>query len=300
MIEFISFLILSCNAEARPASASILELASKGHNIGNALVVDKTKRTISVWTNRNGTIESVLTADVDIGKGSGEKLKRGDLKTPEGIYFFTDKKVPPNIDVKVYGDLAFTTNYPNYFDLLWSKTGDGIWLHAIPENVSLSRGSKGCVVVRNETIKKLQSFISIKHTPLIILDEEKIDFQIQGEVKDLELVDNFLSQWQQSWIKQNMTDYLSKYSSRFYSNGMDLKRWAEYKRKLAKRNVNTSIIQSGFTKLKYDDYYVVIFSQAFTSEAYSDKGEKVLYLSMEAGGLKIVSEEFLKEDNVDI
>jgi len=70
------------------------------------------------------------------------------------------------LDPYKYGVHAFTTDYPNIFDLRKGKTGFGIWLHAIDESQTLERGSQGCVVVRNDTIKKLAQILRLEKHPL--------------------------------------------------------------------------------------------------------------------------------------
>ena len=51
-------------------------------------IADKTARTMSIWQNENHHTELVAAYPFDMGKKSGDKTILGDLKTPEGIYFF--------------------------------------------------------------------------------------------------------------------------------------------------------------------------------------------------------------------
>jgi hypothetical protein len=136
-----------------------------------ALVVDKSKKKIHVIDNTSGTPTVIESYDSDLGKMSGDKAATGDGRTPEGIYFLQKSLEGPGLDSYKYGVRAFTTDYPNIFDLRKGKTGYGIWLHAIDEKQTLERGSQGCVVVRNETIKKLAPNIVLRETPLMIFDK---------------------------------------------------------------------------------------------------------------------------------
>ena len=65
---------------------------------------------------------------IAIGKIRGNKEKRGDNKTPEGIYL-SQPHITKNLYRGKYGDLAIPINYPNPYDLHMKKTGYGIWLH---------------------------------------------------------------------------------------------------------------------------------------------------------------------------
>ena len=39
-----------------------------------------------------------------------------------------ERKLSKGLNYKLYGDLAFTLNYPNPIDRLKGKTGRGIWI----------------------------------------------------------------------------------------------------------------------------------------------------------------------------
>ena len=135
-----------------------------------AFLVDKHARTLSVWQSFEDSVKLVGAWPTDIGERDGDKLIQGDRRTPEGIYFFQTTMDGRKVDYSQYGARIFTLDYPNYFDRLEKKTGTGIWFHAIPETKSLLRGSRGCVVVRNEVIQDLSKFIDLKRTPMLIVN----------------------------------------------------------------------------------------------------------------------------------
>ena len=288
------FILLLLTGNANADSSAIIELTSNSHRPGTALIVSKAERKLKVWTLENNIPKLAFTTDVDIGKGSGVKIKRGDMKTPEGVYFLIGEKMPPEIPANIYGDLAFITNYPNYFDRLQGKTGNGIWLHAVPDPVPLTRGSKGCVVVKNNVIKKLQSYIKLGHTALVILDNEnEITERQRLELK--KKVRSFVGAWKNAWETQDIEKFLGFYSSKFKGYGMNLNQWAEYKKKIATQNKGAHIEQRDFNILQFNNQFVVLFSQLFESPSFKDEGDKILYLGMDGQELKIQSEEFLKE-----
>ena len=293
LITLLVGIIFSYEVKAGPES--IIQLSASEHRQGSAFVVNKLERKLEVWTIEDNKLKLLVSTDVDIGKGQGIKLKRGDLKTPEGVYFLVGKKTPPEIPFSTYGDIAFTTNYPNYFDVLENKTGDGIWLHAVPDTMTLTRGSKGCVVVSNKSIKDLEKFVKLKHTSLIISDVQKSIPESERIVLK-EKIEKFIEQWRLSWESQNINKYLNFYSEKFKGNKMNLKQWAIFKKSLSEKNKNTKIVLKDFNILRFRNQFVVLLSQSFKSDAFSDEGDKILYLSEENNDLKIISEEFLKEN----
>ena len=149
--------------------SSLIHLGNGAYFSDYGLVVNKKARVLTVWKNENGKIQKIKEYPSDIGKNAGVKVARDDAKTPEGIYFFQKMIEGRALDSSQYGKRAFTTNYPNLFDLREGKTGAGIWLHAIPETKTLQRGSRGCVVVRNESILDVSPFIQLHTTPFVIL-----------------------------------------------------------------------------------------------------------------------------------
>src|SRR6202007_3302026 len=102
-----------------------------------------------------------------------------------------------------YGSVAFTTNYPNFFDKYDNKTGSGIWLHSVPDKVPLTRGSRGCVVLRNNDIKKIESAITLKKTFLVI-DNQIVWVPKEDHTKERDLAVAWLETWRTQWEKQDI------------------------------------------------------------------------------------------------
>ncbi|NJL26344.1 MAG: L,D-transpeptidase family protein, partial [Calothrix sp. SM1_5_4] len=145
--------------------SALLSLSSE-HGVFSqyAFLVDKDARTVTVWQNAADKPKLIGAWPTDIGRRNGDKLVQGDHRTPEGVYFFQTAMDGRKVDFSQYGARIFTLDYPNYFDRLEKKGGNGIWFHAIPDSKSLLRGSRGCVVVRNKVIEELAKYIDLKRT----------------------------------------------------------------------------------------------------------------------------------------
>jgi len=61
--------------------------------------------------------------DVSFGQGKGRKRRRGDLKTPQGMYFITSKKKGEfgGEYGAFYGGHWIKVNYPNRYDAAWGR-----------------------------------------------------------------------------------------------------------------------------------------------------------------------------------
>ncbi|GAB1410952.1 hypothetical protein MASR1M90_21060 [Desulfovibrionales bacterium] len=103
------------------------------------------------------------------GQRDGDKLRRGDLKTPEGIYFI-EEKISSGLDFTLYGNTAFPLNYPNPIDRIRGKTGSGIWVHGrgTPLDPKLTRG---CVAMPNPVVDTLDQHITLHQTPVLIAQQ---------------------------------------------------------------------------------------------------------------------------------
>lgn len=254
-----------------------------------AFLADKATRTLSIWKFTSNGPEFVEAHPMDLGKNNGDKFVLGDKKTPEGIYFFERIYEKSMLDYNVYGSRAFVMDYPNFFDRMDKKTGSGIWLHAIPESQSLLRGSRGCVVVRDEIIQHVGKYISLQKTPIIVID--KAEYKPLAEYKKLssEWL-TWLHDWQKSWESKNVDSYLTRYHSEFNSQGMDKAGWERFKKDLNQKYEYIKVKLHEPLVFVHNNEAIIRFLQSYESDQNSDFGEKYLYLKKEKGAFKIVGE----------
>ena len=256
----------------------ILNLSSDVRVATNALLADKSKRQLSLIDSESlykGGAKELY--NIDIGKNNGDKKKKDDSRTPEGIYRLLERKTPPEIPFETYGSVAFTTNYPNYFDKYENKTGGGIWLHSVPDKIPLTRGSRGCVVLRNDDIKKIESAILLNKTFLII--DSQIDWVSSEEhVKEKNFALNWFNHWRTQWQEQDLENYINNYSDEFSSPPYNKKTWLAHKQKLKERYsyVKVNAFEPNIIQLK--NQYVIQFVQDYESDGHKDIGVKTLYV----------------------
>lgn len=275
----------------------ILNLSSDTRVATNALLADKSKRQLSLIDSESlskGGAKELY--NIDIGKNNGDKKKKDDSRTPEGIYRLLERKTPPEIPFELYGSVAFTTNYPNYFDKYENKTGGGIWLHSVPDKIPLTRGSRGCVVLRNDDIKKIEPAILLNKTFLII--DNKIDWIPSEEHnKEKNFALNWFNQWRTQWQEQDLENYINNYSDEFSSPPYNKRTWLAHKQKLKERYsyVKVNAFEPNIIQLK--NQYVIQFVQDYESDGHKDIGVKTLYVLKQGNSLKIKREEWAELKN---
>lgn len=285
------FMCFQANAEEL-FPENLLQISSTEAFSKYVFLVDKSLRKLYVYERDQDFIKKVEEMTADIGKNNGKKEKENDHKTPEGIYFFQAKKTQPEIPFKLYGQMAFTMDYPNLFDKREGKTGHGIWLHSIPDDVPLTRGSRGCVVVRNNDIARLEKYIIFKQTPILIFD--KVNYvSLTAHKKLREEKAQFLKSWIEAWESKDIDRYISYYDESFSAPGFkSYKAWRRHKERLKDKY--------GFIQVRLDQPFLLIHAdkmivrtlQKYTSDQHTDYGIKIMYAVKKDGQYKIVREEW--------
>jgi len=132
----------------------------------HAVLVDKSRQRLYLYLyHPQGKVELIRSFPCSTGRSEGDKLREGDRRTPEGIYFFT--KVYRDNKVTIFGRTALHLNYPDPFDQAEGREGNGIYLHGTNRPLG-SRATNGCVVMNNKDLDFLSSRIEVYESPIII------------------------------------------------------------------------------------------------------------------------------------
>lgn len=258
----------------------------------NVFLVDKARRILRVYQYENGLPRLVSEVPSDLGKREGEKRRENDYKTPVGIYFLEERKQQPEIPFSLYGSLAFTTDYPNIFDKRDAKTGSGIWLHAVPDDVALTRGSRGCVVVRDEVIKNLADYVHLKQTPLVIFDQLK-ELSLADYQKQKTTFLDFVETWRKAWEKEDVETYIKFYDPTFFNADMNFKQWYRHKKRLKGVYKFIDVQFSEPLIVRNRDQVVIRMLQHYKSDRHEDFGEKTIHAHYsDSTGFRIVREDW--------
>ena len=254
--------------------------------------MNKEERVLEVWQSDGQKLTKIREYQADIGKRVADKQREGDHATPEGLYFLQErKKAGPKIPFSLYGSQAFTTDYPNYFDRLIGKTGSGIWIHAVPNSTPLSRGSRGCVVIRDYAIKELAPFFKPRMTPVVI-DRQATYVSEPERIAQRDAVRNFIAKWLNDWQNEPVSTYIRHYDPLFRGQNMGRDAWYKHKYNLKNfyKYIRLSITEPLI--INRGNHYVVRFLQNYESDRFNDFGEKTLYLVRKKGNFKIIGEDW--------
>jgi murein L,D-transpeptidase YafK len=255
------------------------------------LTVSKEKGSLELYTpNSRQQFSLKKRYGAFTGKNDGDKYFAGDLKTPIGIYTLIEKK--KTVD-PFYGPMAFVTSYPNFYDRIRGKSGDGIWVHGVPLNGSRDPFTKGCIAINNNDLLQLDKNINPSSTLLIIDSSLKQSTNPTSYSTILAA----LYQWKSAWTDNDIDTYLSFYDSSFKrSDGMNFNQFKSYKERIFSKNESKNIIFNDINILPYPgeirNLFLVTFNQEYGSESYQFKGGKSLLVRLNNNqSISILTEE---------
>jgi len=135
-------------------------------NANDIIIVNKSLRTLEVM--QNGAIVKKFTINLGFDP-IGHKHFKGDGKTPEGLYYISNKSM--NSDFH----LSLQISYPNKWDQRNAKkfnrnAGDYIMIHGEPNNKGAPQKkdwTNGCIALSNKDITELYKYVLLK-TPIYI------------------------------------------------------------------------------------------------------------------------------------
>jgi murein L,D-transpeptidase YafK len=287
------------NGEFKGVPKALVSLGSASPAYG--IVVEKLHHRLSLFKlTDSGRYDLVKTYRAITGRDPGDKVSRGDLRTPEGIYFVTGRLSDQTLPAK-YGRLAFTLDYPNLYDKRQRKSGYGIWIHATDDARRLQKpfDTEGCVVVSNEDITELENYIKPFEVPVVITKEMTSvneDELLPTRKKAIEMVDA----WRKAWESSSFESYMSYYSKNFRSLGKNKEQWENFKAKLSEeRSQNIRVAISEPKIVAFEDQLLVVFLQDYQSEEHSDFGRKFLYLQWEGDRYRIIAEKWYKSSKTE-
>ena len=265
-------------------------------NPSTAILVDKKTNQLHVTEYVSGKYKVLKTFHATLGQVKGDKENESDLKTPEGIYTFKALLTPPHLQ-KRFGAMAFYMNFPNAFDQIAGRTGNGIMLHATDEPERLKRNfdSQGCVVVKNEEIQDIKPHVRVGLTPILVFSELTEDYMHPGQDAPLRV---FFESWIKSWETKDVDGYIDHYHSDFSAQGKSKSQWKEYKSSLNRKYETIQVNPEDVIYYRHPKYSMVTFTQNYLSRLKSrgvghrSRGTKILYVAEEQGQQKIIAETY--------
>ena len=165
------------NTEVKP-EAPVVEDGDK--STPSHIVISKETMTLKLY-DKNGKV--IYNFPVAVGKNYGNKQKKGDMKTPEGVFSVQEIKDASGWTHDFNdGKGEIKGAYGDWFIRLLTPPHTGIGIHGThaPESIG-TRASEGCIRLHNENLNKLKPlvFVGMKVTIETSKKDQAADQQVE-------------------------------------------------------------------------------------------------------------------------
>jgi len=247
------------------------------------LAVDKAAQEFSILTQKS-PLKSVRDIPCTTGQRLGDKLVQGDKKTPEGVYF-VQRHLQGGLNYTLYGDQAFTLDFPNPIDRIKGKTGYGIWLHGRGKPL-VPRDTQGCVALTAADLNSIETEVS-PGLPVVITHSMEIgEKPASGEyASDFDALALAVENWAQRWETRSGSFFDCYDPVKFsLSDSVSFEAFKAHKERLFHRYDWIQVLVDDIRVLPGPDYYVTYFTQYYRAPNYVTQGIKRLYWQKDASG----------------
>lgn len=272
-----------------PVPESLVRIAPGVH----AILVEKSTQTLFVYGPGAAGPELTFTAACSTGEVAGPKFQAGDKKTPDGVYFITDRYEDRYLS-PIYGKLAFPIDYPNFLDRKSGRNGSAIWLHGTNKALK-PMDSNGCVALENSNILALAEFVDLNRTPVIVTEKiQMADPSVLSRQADMILA--MLDRWLAAHVSGSYHDYLSVYDSGYLPDIRWWEAWDALKKRGAKHNLQLAVTAGQVGIYRQNDLWVTLFSHGLKSSGVKSgkkervMGRKKLFLRKTGQGFTIIGD----------
>ena len=205
----------------------------------------------------------------------GDKLKEGDLRTPEGVYFITSR-LDGGLDWEQYGDLAFPLNFPNPVDIIKGKTGHGIWIHGRGNTITPYE-TKGCVALNTPDIRNLDNQLQLG-LPVVIGNRIELEKSPETLAREADEVVAATHAWAKAWESRSEAFFEFHDPQKFaISQGQPFSAFRNQKEGLFRKLPWILVAVEDVRAVAGPDYWVTYFIQFYRSPSLISQGVKRLY-----------------------
>ncbi len=293
--------VLTCLICAAPAMAEGWEPMLSSHVYGpeRIIAVDKSSQTL-IMLERKSPLREVRRFPCTTGQSIGDKSIEGDMRTPEGVYF-VGPKINRTLDWDLYGNLAYSLNYPNPIDRINGKTGSGIWIHGRGKTF-VPRDTLGCVALKVPDMQDVAQEIAYG-TPVVIASDLEWTQEPGDNEATASLLAEQLHEWAANWQGRSDT-FFAYYDSALMSlsEGKNFNAFIEHKKNIFAAKPWIHVMVDNIRAIPGPDYWVTWFDQYYrTPGMVSTTGKRFYWKKNPEGKWRIVGREYVpaSEDLTD-
>lgn len=282
-------ILLSCGTAL--AEGWQTTLSSHAYGPERIIAVDKASQEL-IMLERRSPLREVRRYPCTTGQLVGDKLVEGDLRTPEGVYF-VGHRINRTLDWGLYGNIAYSLNYPNPIDRIKGKTGSGIWLHGRGKTF-VPRDTRGCVALKVADMEDVATEAAYG-TPVVIASDLEWTSAPGDSEADAQVVAEELQKWAADW--QRMDDsFFEHYDGPLLniSEGLDFDNFKAHKNNIFAAKPWIHVMVDNVRAIPGPGYWVTWFDQYYRTVGHvSTTGKRFYWQKDPDGNWKIVGREYV-------
>ena len=264
-------------------------------SVETALIAETSKSTLHRYTVTQQGTKLDGESYMSVGQNGVSKKRPWDRRTPLGIYFVNEQLDTSKLHDK-YGPIAFPLDYPNVWDRLSGRSGDGIWIHGVAAGGDRRPplDTDGCIALPNDELLAVADLLTPLVTPVIVTRDIKWVSPQKLSLTRLRL-QSALDDWAGSYLSGDLHRYLALYEEGFQHRGMNKDEWSAYRL----QTIGTAKIQYFYLEdvllladPEENGLYLSRFRQTIADATHTVVTIKRLYWRESADGkLRIVAED---------
>ncbi len=254
------------------------------------LAVDKDTQRLFVLQHES-PIKAVMELPCTTGQAQGDKMTRGDLRTPEGAYFLGGR-IRRSLGWDLYGNIAYSLNYPNPVDRLKGKTGSGIWLHGRGKELT-PHDTRGCIALKASDLKALGHDL-YRGMPVLVAEDVSWKSDAGDDGKSAADLVQEVHKWARDWQNRS-DDFFSHFDPVAFtlSGSGDFAAFKSHKEKIFHRTPWIQVMVGNVHAIAGPDYWVTWFDQFYLSPNLSQTvGKRLYWMRTAKGGWVVVGREY--------
>jgi murein L,D-transpeptidase YafK len=280
---------------AQPAGSVPAYFLQLPASVETALIAEANTSTLHRYVATQQGTKLDAESYMSVGQNGVSKRRAWDRRTPLGIYFINEQLDTSTLHDK-YGPTAFPLDYPNVWDRLSGRSGDGIWIHGVAADGGRRPplDTDGCIALPNDELLAVADLLAPLVTPVIITRDIKwISPQELSQIR--ERLQSAVDEWANSYLSGDLHRYLALYGEGFQHRGMNKDEWSAYRL----QTIGTTKIRDFYLEdvllladPEEDGLYLSRFRQTIAGETRTVITIKRLYWRESADGtLRIIAED---------
>ncbi|MBW2567834.1 MAG: L,D-transpeptidase [Deltaproteobacteria bacterium] len=193
-----------------------------------------------------------------------------------------------SVDLKKNSIFRHNGIYMVLFDQFVSSSGIDLLVGRKKFYISDKKGQFKIVGEEYQSVSKSHSGFKQKHSLVAA------SYDLKKRFEDKDKIENLIDGWLKAWSAKDITTYSKYYADNFRSQGMNLKSWLKYKKRLNRKYNFINVSKNKLTIKKSRKRADVSFVQTYKSNVFKAVGIKRLILIREKGLWKIYRETWKK------